>query len=79
MRGIIIGAALCALAAAWPAWAEACRGGPGDQHLVRVGASTAPLFFAMSWNGPPKLERAVAVRCLGAGVPRARRKDWDGR
>ena len=77
MRGIIIGAALCALAAG-SARAEACRGRPGDQHLVRVGPGPTPLFFAMAWNGPPRLERAVAVRCLGAGVPRVR-KDWRGR
>jgi hypothetical protein len=72
MQGFIItGTALCALAAG-PAQAEACRGGPGDQHLVRggpgdqhlvrVGPGPAPLFFAMAWNGPPRLERAVAVR-----------------
>jgi len=78
MRGIITCAALCALAAG-PALAETCRGGTGDQHLVRVGRGPAPLFFAMAWNGPPKLERAVAVRCLGAGVPRVGRKDRHGR
>jgi len=72
MRGTIIGAAWCALAAG-PAPAEACLGGPGDQQLVRVGPGPAPLF-AMAWNGTPKLERAVAVRCLYAGDPPARRK-----
>lgn len=78
MRGIMVGAAVCALAAD-TARAETCRGRPGDQHLVRVGSGPAPLFFAMAWNGPPKLERAGAVRCLGAGVPQTRRKDWHGR
>ena len=78
-RWTIIEAALCALAAG-PARAEICRGGPDDQHLVRVGASPAPLFFAMAWNGPPKLERAVAVRCLHAGqvAPPARREGRHG-
>ncbi len=76
MRGTIIGATWRALAAG-PASAEACRGGPGDQHLVRAGP--APLFFAMAWNGPPKLELAVAVRCLHAGDPPARRKGGHGR
>ncbi len=77
--GIVTGAALCVLAAE-PARAEVCRGGPGDQHLVRVGFGPAPLFFAMAWNGPPKLERAVAVRCLFTGGPATpRRKDRGGR
>jgi hypothetical protein len=78
MRGILIGTALCALTAE-PVRAEMCRGGPGDQHLVRVGPGPAPLFFALAWNGPPPLERAVAVRCLFAGDAAAlRRKDRRG-
>lgn len=79
MRGIvIIGAALCALAAG-SARAETCRGGSGDAHLVRVGSEQAPLFFAMAWNGPPELERAVAVRCLFSPAAPPRRKDRRGR
>ncbi len=77
-RWTIIGAALSALAVG-PARAEICQGGPGDQHLVRIGHGPAPLFFAMAWNGPPKLERAVAIRCLCADGRAGRRKDRRGR
>ncbi len=68
MRGIVIGVALCALAAG-PAQAETCRGRRDDQYLVRVTPGTAPLFLAMHWNGRPEATRAVSVRCLRHGGP----------
>lgn len=67
----MIAAGLSAALLALPAHA-ACVGRSTDQHLVRVQPGPRPLFFAMHWQGRPKAQNAVALRCLARPELRAR-------